>query len=356
MKRILVTGAGGSASYNFVKSLRDNPNKEKIYVVGVDTSKYHMELSPLDKRYIVPFYTESGYIDEINKIIKTEKINFIHMQPDGEVNYISENREKIHAKTFLPSDKTIKICQDKMLFNSTLREKGVPVPEAYMINNYSDLKKGLQNLLKYNQKVWLRATKGAGSKASLPINDFEHAKMWIDYWQKMKGIGLGDFMISEFLPGKEYAFQSVWKNGRLIMSQSRERMEYVFGHLMPSGQSSSPSVAKTVNNDEVNKTAYDAVKSVDNNANGIFCVDLKTDKNNMIKVIEVNAGRFFTTSYFFSQAGINMPYYYLRLGMGEKIDKNIKKFNNLEEDLYWVRMIDMGYKLIKGDEWHSLRI
>jgi len=56
MKRILVTGAGGSASFNFINSIRENPKKEKYFIVGADTKPYHIELSPLDKRYIVPEY------------------------------------------------------------------------------------------------------------------------------------------------------------------------------------------------------------------------------------------------------------------------------------------------------------
>lgn len=356
MKKILVTGAGGSASYNFIKSLRNNPKKEKFFIVGADVKKYHMELSPLDRSYIVPNFNTPGYIDELNKIIKKEKIDFLHAQPDGEVNLISENRHKMLAKTFLPKDSSIKLCQNKMKFNSFLNSKGISVPEAYPINNYSDLEKSLKVLFKNHQKVWLRAVRGAGSKAALPVINIEHARFWIDYWKQMKGIGYGDFMVSEFLPGKEYAFQSLWNNGELLMSQARERIEYIFGHLTPSGQSSSPSIAKTVSNDEVNNLAYNAIKTIDSDASGVFCVDLKTDRNGKVKIIEINAGRFFTTSYFFSKAGINMPYYYIKLGLGEKIDNKFKEFNNLEEDLYWVRMVDMGYKLIKGDKWRSLKI
>lgn len=172
----------------------------------------------------------------------------------------------------------------------------------------------------------------------------------------MKGIGYGDFMISEFLPGREYAFQSLWVDGKLLMSQARERMEYIFGNLTPSGQSSSPSVAKTVNDERLNTLVSDIVKMIDPEATGIFCADLKTDKNGEIKILEINAGRFFTTSLFFSQAGVNMPYYYTKIGLGEPVKSDLKPFNNIPEDWYWVRMIDMGYKLIKDGKWTSKEI
>jgi carbamoyl-phosphate synthase large subunit len=163
-------------------------------------------------------------------------------------------------------------------------------------------------------------------------------------------------MVSEFLPGKEYAFQSVWHQGTLLMSQARERKEYVFGNLTPSGQSSSPSVAMTVHNQEVNELCTQAILAVDHQATGVFCVDMKTDKNNTIKVTEINAGRFFTTSYFFSQAGANMPYYYTKVGIDGSVEHSLKPYNNIPEGWYWIRNIDIGYKLIKGEAWTSKAI
>ena len=60
----------------------------------------------------------------------------------------------------------------------------------------------------------------------------------------------------------EFAWQSLWYNGELVTSQARERLEYIFGNLTPSGQTSSPSVAKTVNRDDVNEAGKNAVLAV----------------------------------------------------------------------------------------------
>jgi predicted ATP-grasp superfamily ATP-dependent carboligase len=355
MKRILVSGAGGSASYNFILSLRKNQKKEKFYLVGMDTSPYHIELSPVDKRYIVPKFSDRNYTDKINEIIKKEKIDFFHIQPDGEVYFISKNRNKINTKTFLPDHKAINLCQNKMKFNSFMKKNGISVPEAYFIDSKDALRKSLKILLKKNDKAWLRAIKGAGARAALPVTNYNQAQGWIDYWSSVKGLGYSDFMVSEFLSGKEYAFQSLWQNGNLVASQARERIEYIFGNLTPSGQSSSPSVARTVNSEEIDKLVSSAIKKIDPNANGVFCADLKTDSNGHIKIIEINAGRFFTTSYFFSAVGLNMPYYYVKLGMGEGL-KSLGKIKSIEEDIYWIRMIDMGFKAVKSNKWSSEKL
>jgi len=353
MKRIIVTGAGGPAASNFIKSLRIAP--EKFYIVGTDINHYHLELSDVDKAYILPPVSSPDYLKSLNQLIKKEKIELVHSQPDVEVAFLSENREKINTKMLLPSKKTIRICQNKIETYKILKRNKVPVGESYLIKNEKDLKNALKELLKENEKIWVRAIRGAGSRASLPVKCFSHAKAWIDYWKKMKGIGYGDFMVTEFLPGKEFAFQSLWKDGELITSQARERIEYIFGHLTPSGQTSSPSVAKTVWRKDVNEIATMGIKSIDSKATGVFCVDLKENKNGIPCITEINAGRFFTTSNFFSEAGLNMPYFYIKLAFEEKLPK-LKKYNPLPKDLYWIRQVDMGYKLIKVKKWKSEKL
>lgn len=350
MKRILVTGAGGSAAYNFIDSLRIA--EEPLYIVGADAKKYHLELAPVDKRYIIPRADDPNYISAINKIIEKEKIDFIHAQPDIEVEKLSENREKINSKILLPDDETLKLFANKMKCNEEWVKNKVRVPEAYYVTSSKNLEENIKKLFKNHEKVWLRATHGAGSRASLPVKTLYHAEAWIDYWKKMRGLEYTDFMISEFLPGKEFAFQSLWENGELITSQARERIEYIFGHLTPSGQSSSPSVAKTVHRDDINEVATKAIKTIAPNATGVFCVDMKEDSKGRVCLIEVNAGRFFTTSNFFAHAGSNMPYLLIKMAFGEKLPV-LPKYNAIPKDLYWVRMIDMGYKIVEDDKWTS---
>jgi carbamoyl-phosphate synthase large subunit len=94
--------------------------------------------------------------------------------------------------------------------------------------------------------------------------------------------------------------------------------------------------------------------SLDEEATGIFCVDLKEDKNGMICPTEINAGRFFTTSYFFTSAGVkfnvpkaNMPYLYVKLAYDEEIPEG-EKYSILPDNLFWIRHIDCGDHLIEG--------
>lgn len=353
MRRILVTGAGGSAAANFVHSLRLAP--EPFYVVGTDTSKFHLELAPVDARYLLPPADDPGYLDELNALVEMERVEVVHPQPEQEVLVLAREHERVRAATLLPSVETVGICQDKATFAGRVAEAGLPAPQFARADDEDTLREATASMLENREQAWVRAVRGAGARASLPVSSPDQAVAWVRYWIERQGLAFADFMVSEFLPGREFAFQSVWFHGRLVTSAARERLEYVFGHLMPSGQSSSPSVARTVHRDDVNELAARAVMAVDAEATGVFCVDLKEDESGRPLVTEINAGRFFTTSNFLAEAGANMPYTYVRLALGESLD-GLPRFDAVEPDLYWVRMIDMGFKLVREDEWQSRRV
>jgi biotin carboxylase len=353
VRRILVTGAGGAAAANFVHSLRLAP--EPFFVVGSDASKFHLELAPVDARYLLPRADGPGYLEELNGLVAEERIDVVHPQPEQEVLELARNHDRVGAATLLPSVEAVALCQDKAAFAARIAEAGLPAPRFARPRTEDELRDATASILGTRERAWVRAVRGAGARASLPVSSPEQAIAWVRYWIEMRGLEVSDFMVSEFLPGREFAFQSVWLDGELVTSAARERLEYVFGHLMPSGQSSSPSVARTVHREDVNELAARAVEAVDPRATGVFCVDLKEDEQSRPLVTEINAGRFFTTSNFLAEAGANMPYEYVRLALGES-PNGLARFDAVEPDLYWVRMIDMGYKLVREGEWQSRRV
>jgi biotin carboxylase len=346
LTRILVTGAGGSAAANFVHSLRSAP--ESFHVVGTDSRREHLELADLDSRYLLPRADDPRYLDELNAVVDAERVEVVHPQPDPEVRVLAERRDEVRARTFLPTAETVVLTQDKAAATARLESAGVPVPQT----GEGDVHDAAAQILANHPKAWVRARQGAGARASLPVTTVDQAVAWARYWVETKGLAYDDFMVGEFLPGREFAFQSLWDDGRLVTSQGRERLEYLYGHLTPSGQTSTPSVARTVHREDVNEIASAAVRAVDPNASGVFCVDLKEDAEGRPRVTEINAGRFFTTSNFLTEAGANMPYAYVRLALGEHVN-GLPQFDAVEEGLYWVRMVDMGYKLVREDEWRS---
>jgi carbamoyl-phosphate synthase large subunit len=347
VRRILCTGAGGPAGINFTKSLRIAP--EKMFLAGTEASEYFLHLTQTDSSFRVPRARERSYIDKLNEIIRKEKIDFLHAQPDVEVEAVSENREKIETQVFLPSKQAVRACQDKLESAKMWLRRNVPVAKTLEIRKDSDLERAFEEL---GRPIWIRARHGAGGKGSTPADNIETAAAWIKYW-KSRSV-TWEFIAQEHLPGRNIAFHSLWKEGELVTSMARERLEYIYPYLAPSGIMGTPAVQRTVHDKEVNKVGTEAVLAIDKEFSGIASVDLKENTKGTPCLTEINPGRMFTTSYFFSYAskilrsdyGANIPYLYTLLAYKETIPK-LPKYNILPADVYWIRHMDAPAKLVK---------
>ena len=249
---------------------------------------------------------------------------------------------------FLPSREAIDLASDKLAFAEAMAASGVAVPDAETVAGEADMAEVVERMLMRHPKLWVRARVGAGSRASLPIRSAKQAVAWVRWWVEERGMTASDFMVSEFLGGREFAYQSLWQDGELVAGQARERVEYLYGHLTPSGQTSTPSVARTVAIPEVDELACAAIRALDKEPRGVYCVDIKESSDHRPKVTEINAGRFFTTSNFLAHAGLNMPDMLVRCALGERPPR--LGTSPVAPDLYWIRMVDMPYRLVRGDE------
>ncbi len=357
MRRILVTGAGGPAGINFISSLRIAP--EQMFIVGTEANQHFIHLATTDIKYLIPRATEPDYISKLNEIIHEEKIEFLHAQPDIEVEVVSANREKLDTPVYLPSKKVVAACQDKLESARLWKKHSIPVAEFIEIRVESDIDRAFEEL---GSPIWIRATHGAGGIGSTPASNRQTATSWINYWKSRK-TGY-KFIAQQHLQGRNLAFHSLWKDGELVTSMARERIEYIYPHLAPSGITGTPAVQKTVHDEAVNKTGTNAVLAIDPKFNGIACVDMKENDEGTPCVTEINAGRMFTTSFFFSFASkvlrkdfyANIPYLYVKLAYKEKI-LDIPKYNILPADVYWIRHIDAPARLVKdgkilGEMYH----
>lgn len=347
---VLITGAGGSATANVIDSL--SRADTKYFVIGADASALRLHLSQASERCVVPLATNPRFIESLNLASNRFGCQVLHVQPDPEVRRVSKDRHEIASRFFLPPDAAVQLAGDKGQFAVVMASAGVSVPESINFDTEESITEKTTEMLSRHERVWIRARVGAGARASLPVSRADQARAWIGWWTTEKGMRVSDFMASEMLPGREYAFQSVWQDGKLIVGQTRERVEYLYGFLAPSGQSSTPAVARTVKEQKVDDAAIRAVLALCPEPNGVFCVDIKCSVSGEPKVTEINAGRFFTTSNFFAAAGINMPDMAMRAALGEKLHPI--GTSPLSPNLYWVRMVDMGYQLVAEhqiDRW-----
>ncbi len=320
-KGVLVTGAGGVAGVNFVRAL--NASKRKYRVVGGDNSKYYIEFPDLAARYLTPRHDSDDFTRKIATIAKKERVGFIHPQPSSEALVLSENRDELPAPVFLPDPKVMRAGQDKLESQRKLKASSVPVARTIALDTLASVGDAFA---KFKPPVWVRARHGAGGRLSLQCSSVEEASRWVGLWEA-KGVPVSEFIMQELLPGRNIAWDSIWKDGRLVTSYCRERLEYPFKHVSPSGITGTPSVARTVHDQRVNRLGESAVKAIAAKPEGAFSVDIKGDAKDMPCVTEVDAGKFHTTMPLWGYVAykhLGLPWYsnladlYVRLGTGER--------------------------------------
>ncbi|MBL7198114.1 MAG: carboxylate--amine ligase [Candidatus Omnitrophica bacterium] len=332
MKRILVCGAGGTPSLNFIRSLQKS--KERFYIIGITSNKFDLCKAHTRKKFLVPFAKDNDYIPVLKQIIFETRPDFMHAQNDEEIFTVSKHRSELKVKVFLPRHKVIEICQDKFKSAQRWKEAGIKVPETFLINNEKDLEEVFD---KIKGKIWIRAIGGAFGKGSLPTDNFNFAKQWIDYYN-----GWGNFTAAEYLSPESITWLSIWKDGELIVAQGRKRLYWEFANRSISGVTGITGTGITVSDKSLDELAIKTIFAIDNKPHGIYGVDLTFDSQGIPNPTEINIGRFFTTHQFFTEAGLNMPYIYTKIAFDEKYPKLKKKLNPLKNDLAWVRGMDVN--------------
>jgi hypothetical protein len=343
MKRILITSAGGAPATNFVRSLHNAP--EPFWIIGVDANKYTLQRAETNEKYLIPKVNDPSYFDVLFNIVRETGAEFLHCQMSYEMLTISELREKLHIRTNLPNHHTIDICENKYASFERWKAAALPVPETMLIENVADLNTAFD---RFGPKIWIREIRGSAGKGALPTDDLDTARRWIDLYH-----GWGNFTAAQCLESQTITWQSIWHEGELIVAQGRKRLYWEFANRAPSGVTGITGTGVTVSDPYVDDLAQKAILAIDNQPNGIFGVDLTYDKKGVPNLTEINIGRFFTTHYFFTAAGLNMPYIYVKLGYGEAPPLPQRRINPLTPGMAWVRGMDCEPTLVSMSEIDS---
>lgn len=331
MKRILVTSAGGTAATNFVRSLRAAP--ERFHVVGIDANKYNLQRSETDERCLVPRADDRDYVPILRQIIEETRPHLLFSQSDEENPVISAHRDELAVKTFLPRQETILTCVDKFRTYERWREAGLKVPSTMLVRSPDDVERAFRE---FGDRVWLRPVTGGGGIRAFPARNVGEAKGWIEFCR-----GWGGFTAAECLERESVTWQSIWRDGELIVAQSRKRLYWEFANRTPSGVTGVTGTGVTINDRTLDEIAQRAILALDPRPHSIFSVDLTYDREGVPNPTEVNIARFFTTHYFFTVAGLNMPYIFLKAAFGEPIPSLPRKINPLPPGLAWIRGMDV---------------
>lgn len=273
-KRVIVFPCGSVNAIDINIALRNSLTVELFGASSIeDHGKY------IYKNYIggIPNISESNFIDEFNKILKINKIDFIIPTHDTVALFLKENEDRLFSEVISADIETTKICRYKSLTYKLFSDYEF-IPKIYSNSNAIE-----------KFPVYLKQDDGQGGKGSYIINNKEELNFYINKNNKL--------IISEYLPGNEVTIDCFTdKNSKLRFVCERTRERVLAG------------ISVNSRIIELEEEVYDIVKRINDRLKfrGYWYVQLKRDKNNKYKLMEIST-RMAGTSCIARNLDVNFP-------------------------------------------------
>lgn len=297
--KILVTSVGSSPGIDIARSLRlDN----ELFIVGADNSFWGRKtaMNCCNEVIDIPHASKESE-DYINFLTKAmNQYDFIFIGLDIEVQTIVDFNLDLTGKSHIPSNYASGIFLDKYKTYKACKEKRHFPKSALPL----DRKSVKEAILDMGNSVWIRPATGTSGIGSFHAKSSEEGQSWIDFCNSRSIVD--DWMIQEFLPGKNYNWTGLYHNGTIVASAIMERLEYILANVTISGITGQVKRCITVKDEEVDNICNTIVKDVEIFPNGIYSVDLRCDSFGKPKITEVNV-RFAGRNWLYTNAGLNLP-------------------------------------------------
>ena len=311
--RVLITGACGVTSRAVARSLRISTKFADSYLVGTDICQnpYGLYEGLLDRIYRVPRVTDPGYATLMEELCRGERIDAAIVIPELEVLYWSARAFPVPA--CLPPPRFCEIAVSKKRLYEALA--GTELVPRFRICARAEL-------LAHPAQAWGELpcwirdfSEGSSSgKGSLLAHSVEEIQAWV-----ILNGATTYFMLSEYLPGRNFACHLLYDHGDVVKIASYERTEYFMARTAISGVTGNISKGKLVNDARLAPAARRAVAAVLNETHetmhGIVAVDFREAQNGDPLVTEINL-RHVAATYSFAAAGFNLAEAQLLLTLG----------------------------------------
>ena len=346
VKRLLLTGAGSGPSNNLMRSLK--AGDPSLVIVGCHDDRFYLKKSSADHNYLIPSPQRADFAGALRRVIRAERIDLLIPTSDRDVRRLSALRHRLPCRFFLPRHALIELCQDKYALATVLRARGIRAPLTYAVTDLRAIGTLFRRLAP-RSPLWCRIRNGNGALGATPVTSPAQARNWIRYWEDVRGVPATSFTLSEYLPGRDFSCQSLWREGALILVKTFENLSAFAGAAQPSGVSSIAALAKTVRKPRVAELCNRAVRSLDARASGIYCFDVREDAGGDPCLTEINAGRFSMSTNLYDLTGKhNMATTYVRLGLGDPVA--VQDEYDVGDECYMVRDADTLPDVVRATE------
>ncbi len=221
--KILLTGVGCPGVKGTIYSLKNNPKKKAVFILGTDIDKEAVGKAFTDAFHSVPPpEKEETYISVLQTLCKINDIDIIVPQTTREVTVLSKHRNtflKNNVKVLVGTERAIKISNSKLGVLNVFEKLGLPTPSYHVARNMYQLQmaiamlgyptlpvivkplhsSGMRGVRLVREDAWSEKRFFSEKPDGLEITLFDLQKtLFHDNWKE-------NLIIMEYLPGKEYS-------------------------------------------------------------------------------------------------------------------------------------------------------
>lgn len=272
--------------------------------------------------FIIPDVRETGWLAELNKVIKDNTIDIIIPANSVIIDYLNKNRKDISCDILLPDYDVVEITRSK---KSTLQilDGLIPLPKEFKIND---------EIEQSDFPVFVKPDRGYGAQGTYLVENKQEAER----------INREINIVEEFLPGREYTVDCFSDGREILFAGGRERIRIRMGTSMHCEDISK------CQQEEFERYAKLILRRIP--IRGYWFFQMKEDKNGQLKLLEIDI-RIAGTMAFHRCKGVNFPLLALYQFYGFPIDihtnGNIKL--SMDRCLRNSYTIDYNYKVVYVD-------
>jgi len=253
--------------------------------------------------YTDPDVDVRRFMDDISRYIEREGVDIVLPTMD-ETYVLAAHADRLpgRVRSLLPSHAQIAMTNDKSIITGVARELGIDVPETWEV---SALLHDLQAAQALPYPVIIKPKIGKGGWATARIDDVATLQDVLRSTVNPDG-----YMVQRFIDGDVVAACAIYRNGRCMARDS-----YLPRSTFP------PKVGPPTTRTSVHfgETLDSLIRLLDHLAwNGVCEVDYVIEKSTgKSYLLDVNP-RFWASIAHNIAAGVNYPYYYCKLALGDE--------------------------------------
>ena len=320
---VLLTAGGGAGVPGVIRCLRHNGERDIRVVVtdmGSDIASFYLA----DSSHIVPPGHALDYADVVLKIVRLEHVDIIFINNAAEMLSLARHRAEFEQEGVylsLPALDTLELVNNKGSLYEVAHNLGLGVPRTLRVDRAEAFEKAVTELGYPKIPVCFKPEQGSGGRGFGIL--CQDANSWKTFFETKENTPYlsWDYLISalrktdvfppllvmEYLPGEEYSIDCLVDQGQPKYIIPRVRNQVSLG---------SSVVGTVVHSNEAIVFAQRLVASL--GLHGNINVQLKRAADGQLKLIEINP-RLSGTVVLCYAAGVNLPYFGVKLGLGESL-------------------------------------